>query len=361
MHIGHLVALALVYPALALAAEGPNETPAHCAKGTWQLEGAPTGSEADASFSPAWIRELTQVADCMKRPELANTCVTVQGRYDDMAFDGAVSQALGGEIPAQILRARGRALRVLSWLYDAGVDPQRIQERPPPSRPSFRGVYVALLPKCLPVPAEPVVVTPLPPDPAQIRVVVEQALDARGAPTGGGPTEVHLTVPPPVDVAGPWWIGVSSAGVGLFADGVDDVFAAEARLGVGWSGQHTYARFDTGLAFGTDTAQDTGLATGLGAGWRALEWLEVGARVGHRISGADFLDPYADQVFYGAVESTQCLDLDDAGLQACLEEILGGGQLSRRAVEVRDTLYFVPEEDHAVLVFGMLLSLRQGL
>ena len=93
------------------------------------------------------------------------------------------------------------------------------------------------------------------------------------------------------------------------------------------------------------------------------EWPELDRELWRHAcsTGADFLDPYADQVFYGAVESTQCLDLDDAGLQGCLEEILGGGKLSRRAVEVRDTLYFVPEEDHAVLVFGMLLSLRQGL
>ncbi len=240
MHIGHWVALVFVCPAAAFGADAASETPTACTKGEWRLEGAPTESGADASFSAEWTRDLEQVAACMRRPELAKTCVTVQGRYDDMPFDGVVSQALGGETAAQILRARGRALRVLSWLYDAGVDPQRIQERPPPSNPSFRGVYVALLPRCLPEPAEPIVVAPLPPEPGQIRVVVDEALQQRDAESrAAAPPAVRVEVPAPVDPAGPWWIGVGSAGVGLFADGVDDVFAGEVRLGLGWSGQHT--------------------------------------------------------------------------------------------------------------------------
>ena len=88
MRIGHWVAVALVLPSLAHGAEEASDAPAACTKGEWRLEGAPTESGADASFSAAWTRDLEQVAACMRRPELAKTCVTVQGRYDDMPFDG---------------------------------------------------------------------------------------------------------------------------------------------------------------------------------------------------------------------------------------------------------------------------------
>jgi hypothetical protein len=100
MHIGHWVALVFVCPAAAFGADAASETPTACTKGEWRLEGAPTESGADASFSAEWTRDLEQVAACMRRPELAKTCVTVQGRYDDMPFDGVVSQALGGETAA---------------------------------------------------------------------------------------------------------------------------------------------------------------------------------------------------------------------------------------------------------------------
>ncbi len=355
-----LLAWAAGVVSTATAAEDPirERRPDACGDAAWQLANAPAGSKVDASFSEAWEADLQRIVACLERPAKARACVAVQGRYDATPFEGSVSKALGGETPAQLLRARGRALRVLSRLHDLGVAPNRLLERPPPTGPSFRGVHLELLADCLPAPPEPVVIAPLAPDAGQIRVVVDEAMAERGV---GSPTVVKVAMPSAADAPGPWWFSAGGAAVGLLADGVDTGFVGEARVGFGWTGPQTYGRIDTGLAIGSPVGQSRGLASGLGAGLHLLEWLELGVRVGHRISGEDFTAPWTDQLWYGAVESSQCFDLNETGLLFCLEEFVGGGQWSQRAVEVQDTVYFVPEEDRGAFVLGGLITMRQGL
>lgn len=353
-----VVALALPGVAFAAGPVLPDGAPEACKGGAWQLKGAPQDSEEDASFNADWVRDLDEVATCLKDERLARTCVMVQGRYDEAPFVGPVGKALGGQTAAQTLRARGRALRVLSWLYDAGVPPARIRERPPPSQPSWRGVLVELLVGCVPPKPEPVIIAAQP-DMEQVRAVVREALAEQ--PAGEKTQLIHVELPPPPpDTPGPWWLSAGVGVGGLFADGADNVATGLTRIGAGWTGQHTYAQLHGGLTFGSETGQSRGWETGLGLGWHALHWLDVGARAGHRVSGADFTEPWADQAWFGGVESAQCQTMV-AGLDLCVEELVGGGWWTQRAVEVGDTFFFVPEEERGALVLGFAVAMRQGL
>ncbi len=281
----------------------------------------------------------------------------MQGRFDEMRFEGAVGDALGSQTAAQGLRAQGRALRVVSWLHDAGVAPNRIRELPPPSTPSWRGVQVSLLPDCVPAP-EPVAATP---DAEQVRVAVREALEKEPElAEGRAPHTIQVTLPPPEpDEPGPWWLSAGGGVGGMFADGTDDVAAGITRLGVGRTDVHTYVYLQTGLTFGSATGQSRGLESTLGLGWHR-NWLYVGARAGHRISSSEYSDPWSDQAWFGGLEGAQCLAIAE-GLLACAEEMVGGGQWTQRAVELGDTFYFVPEEERAALLLGFTLALRQGL
>jgi hypothetical protein len=347
-----LVSLAAA-PAFAEAL--PEGTPASCGNGTWRFEDAPQASVEDASFNPAWTADLQVVVACLKDPHLARACVSVQGRFDDTRFEGPVGEAMGGQIAAQSLRARGRALRLVSWFHEAGVAPDRIRETPVPSEPSWRGAFVSLLPDCLPPAQAPQVAGP--PDAEQVRVVVRETLAEQSATPGPVP-EVHVEMAAPKDPPGPFWLAAGTGFGGLVAADADDAAVGLTRVGLGWTGAHTYARLDGGLTYGSGEHQSRGWETTLGGGWHALSWLDVGARAGHRVSGPAFTDPWSDQAFFGGAESTQCLKWV-RGLSACAEEFLGGGLLTRRAVTLRDTLYYVPQASHGALLLGLNLALRQ--
>jgi hypothetical protein len=269
----------------------------------------------------------------------------LKGRWAERS----VGRALGGQAAAQSLRARGRAVRVQSWLNGHGIAPDRIRDQPPPSEPSWRGVSLSIQPGCLPAP-------PIPPDPQKVRLIVHQTL----ADNPPAPQVIRVELPEPVETPGPWWLGAGTGVSGLLADGAEDTVSALARLSVGWTGQHTYAHVDGGLTLGSERGQARGWESTLGGGWHPLPWLLVGGRAGHRISGLDFTAPWADQAWFVGVESGQCLGLT-AGLDLCIEEFVGAGPWAQRAVDVHDTLYFVPEQTRTALHLGLTIAMRQGL
>ncbi len=343
--------------------ELPEGTSAKCGSGSWKLEAAPERSKDDAGFNSAWQAELDNIVACLRDEQMERACVLVQGQYDATPFEGAADRAVGGQSSAQSLRATGRAQRVRSWLYDAGVAPRRIQEVPPPAEPSWRGVLVELQLDCLP-PSDPVVVV-AETDPERVRAVVvekmkeeqdkrteEQEKENAEAPA---PREIE-----PEDPPGPWWVGVGTGFGGLSAKGADDVVNWVALVGVGRTGEHSYMKLGTGVSIGSQKGQARGLETSIGLGWHALDWLLVGVRAGHRISAAGVSEPWADQVWFGGVEGAQCLPLTSS-LDACVEEFMGGGRWSQRAVIVQDRLFFVPTEDHQAFLFGLGIGVRERL
>lgn len=331
----------------------PDDAPGVCGDGVWKFEGAPVSSDDDASFNEFWAEDLELVAECMRHPEMGRTCAVVQGHFDDTAFTGPVDEALGSQTAAQTLRADGRALRVLSWLSDAGVPAERLRERPPPKDATWRGASVELLLNCIPL-GEPVVVKSQP-DMEQLRTVVREAL----AEDEGGGTRIRVVMPTD-EAPGPWWITAGLGFGGLFADGANNVAGGISRFGVGWTGSRSYVHLGGGPTFGDEPGQTAGWETSLGLGWHARRWLDVGARLAHRISGAGFTDPWADQALLAGAESAQCWGIV-RGLDLCVEEFIGGGVWAQRAVEVQDSLYFVPSEERAAFVLGVTVAMRQGL
>ena len=343
--------------------ELPEGTPAACGSGSWRLEGAPERSEDDAGFNDAWEAELENIVACLGDEQMQRACVLVQGQYDATPFEGAADRAVGGQSSAQTLRATGRAQRVRAWLYNAGVAPRRIQEVPPPAEASWRGVLVELQLDCLP-PSEPVVVV-AETDPERVReVVVEKMKEEEEKRTEEREKEKAEAPEPreidPKDTPGPWWVGVGTGLGALSAEGADDVVNWVAGVGVGRTGEHTYMKLGTAFSIGSREGQARGLETSIGLGWHALDWLLVGARVGHRISAAGVSEPWADQVWFGGVEGAQCLALTST-LEGCVEEFMGGGRWSQRALVVQDRLFFVPTENHQAFLFGLGIGVRERL
>ncbi len=348
-----MATLCLGLTTVALASPSPG--PESCEPEAWRLEGAEQSSGGEASFKQDWVPALEQIAGCLGEEQMKRSCVAVQGRFDATPFDGPVGQAVGGQLAAQNLRARGRALRVLSWFYEAGIAPMRIRERPPPSKPSFRGVFVSLMHECLPAEQPPQIIV------QERRAPPGELGEVFGAGRPPPPPQViRVEIPRREDDAGPWFLAVGAGVGGLFADGVEDVARLLTRVGAGWAGELSYAHLDGGLTLGSEEGQARGWETSFGTGWYGRPWLQLGVRLGHRISGADFTAPWADQAWFAGLEAVHCLDLTSS-LEFCAEEFLGGGQWDQRAVEVDRTLYFVPQEERLALLLGLTLSVRQGL
>ena len=323
------------------------ELPAACGAGVWTLKGAALASEGGrrADFSSAWEPALEGVVACAARPEVADSCVEVQGRFDAQPFPDEVVRVYGSPKAAQSARAHGRAANVVAWLHGKGVPAARIVEVPPPQEASFRGAQIRLRRGCHaastePAPARPAsdldravqaaVAEAVPPavdgatrqaearlaqaaascGAATVEEAVERVVERRLA-TQTGPS-------PPEDTDG------LSLLLGFAGDGLvltpDNALSGGLRAGLVWRGGPIYARVALDAAAGTTLAQRRSLEVAGSIGWAPLAWLELGPELGWRRSGENSDDPWAERGWFVGLYSAQCTGTFGPGFRLCAEE-----------------------------------------
>jgi len=328
-------------PAQAHEEGAPEEAPAQCKPGWWKLTGAALQSTGgrDATFAAHWERAIAGIGKCAHLPEMRSTCLVVQGHYDPEVFPEAVAARYGSPEAAQAARAQARAARVKARLLEEGIADSRLLEQAPPPEPSFRGAMVWLSPECA---------VGAPPDGA----------DAVGTASGHGSDRAEAKSRRGDEAL---WVAAGFEGLALMVEG-DDPLRARLRLGVGWLKDQLYLRFGAAPSFSPTRSQRWGLELELGAGWVPRRWLHVGAFGGYRISSDSPSQPWAEQAWSVGIESAQCLELSEGGLQLCATEAVApAGNLLSRTIEVDNQLIFGPEHEQSVLQLSLGIVLRQEL
>ncbi len=141
------------FPSIALAqapTSVPSSTAEGCSAARFRLEGADFATDAElAVFKESWVPVLEFVAACLSRPEHLGSCVQVQGQWDEVQFNKRVTDILGSQESAQSVRAQSRSRRVASSLHELGVKPEQVREMPPPTKATWRGAEVMIVPNCV--------------------------------------------------------------------------------------------------------------------------------------------------------------------------------------------------------------------
>jgi|GEM_PF-3236157 len=271
--------------------------------GELRLDGAADAAgDPEVTFVDAWRPALDELRACLDAS--ADTCLEVQGQFDDRSFPSAIERSLGSAEAAQIQRAGARAQAVITELVERGVPYGRLRERPPARLASYRGVLVRVVPGCIPSTAassEPsMVVNALP---AWLQTPEATAAALRGAELASPPEEV---VPPQ---RGPW----SIEGAAAFAfqlSGETDAFSFSPRLGVGFSEGGAYVRAFLGVGTADELEQRAYLEWGASVGGELAPWCTVGATFTHRIGTFRVGQPWYEQSFFlGLTSEQRVLDL----------------------------------------------------
>lgn len=350
----------------AAAAQPAAALPSTCGEGVWRLTHR-GGAEDDATFSEEWVPPLRQVVGCAGLVEMRNACVLVQGHYDEEPFMPLIVRVFGSLQAAQMVRAGGRAARVVAWLYGERVAGDQLRRIPAPPRPTFRGVEVVVVPNCMPGPA-----------------VVGRAEGAAGLVGRSGNfgwrttadgrllAEAPAVAPAVASEAGVFPFGRPWIGIAVGADGLDlspdDVFAGAVGLELGWLWDPAYARVAGGLTVGSSLGQSRGVEATLGVGWAPLSWLQIGPVAGYRATSSAFFSPLIESAWWVGLEAAQCTEPFSAALSVCLNASFApfGGR-SRRAVEGEDGRLFYLSPDHSAertedtMRFALGLSLRHQI
>lgn len=333
-----------------LASEVPDDALSEtCHPGRWVLDGAATlpGDDA-ATFSPAWVPALDQVAECMRLDSSRGACIQVQGRYDERTFSDEVVAAFGSVRATQVARARGRAGRAISELYGRGVPPSRMRELPPPDKPTYRGVELVLIPACVAESSEVVVVLPA------------TAGEARSKQGEFGSAGELVSPAAESDAPSMFWVEAGADMSMLVAP--DRVFAPIVRLGVGWHIPWVYARLNTGFGVATAAEQRTSFEISGAAGAVPLEWLEVGLIGGHRTGSSSPVEPWLEQVWFLGIEANECVfELSDS-LTLCLSQsVVPIGARLRRAEVTDGNIERIQPTRQAAVRFDLAATLRADL
>lgn len=293
-----------------------------CGEGRFQLKGADAGG-TESNFPPEWNEPLARILACAQRPELEDTCIVVQGRFDALPFrEGAAPvNAASGVAGAQSDRADRRARLVMSHLLGMGARPGRLQSVPAPIEPTFRGVEITLSPGCAkPADYEPAP-EPLPepaPEAAAEPAAVSTALtetepEARPQPEAEPAPEPH--------VERPVWV----EGEALFSATLtdpEDLFGSALRVGGGFQHGGAYARVGFGLAV---TSNDTARGA-----WEVLfalggvfdDWLQLGAVVVYGEGSDAMFAGWIERGWSAGIESRQCVAELARSWHLCLREAL---------------------------------------
>lgn len=304
----------------------PERDDFECSQGSWDFEGAEAAAGPSATYNDDWTPRLAEVAQCLLRPEFRSACLTIQGQFDTTHFPDSVVSGFGSELATQQTRARGRAGLVESKLHELEVASERLRQLPPPTRPSFRGVKVALLLDCIAVPAEPVAA---PNEPPHQKEEVS--------------TDSQEVMPPEPDLPGPFWLQVGLSGRLRF-DEPDDIVSGLLSVGAGWKSEHWYGYGTWGLHLGSTNVQRVGQAFSLGGGYSFLHWLSAGLYAGYERSSADLFDAWLDQALLLGIDSHQCLSFGER-FEACAREgLVPLGYRIDRGMTVGESTFQVPEE-----------------
>lgn len=342
--VGGLAALACVLPRLARA---QNSTTC----GDYQLKGASQAAgDPEVTFVEAWRPQLAEVAACLARPDAAQSCVEVQGQFDDQSFPPAVERALGGQRAAQLDRAKGRSDAVATELDTIGVPYERIRRRPPPAVASFRGVRLRVLPTCVAAAQNATL-----PDWLASPEAAARALDgARAKPVG--------VAPPPARDPAPKVGRYSADGAASFSALIttrDDAFAFGLHAGLGVGVKRFYARIHIGAGTADRLEQRAFFEWGAAAGGLVKPWLRVGGALKHRIGTYRLGDPWYEQAWTFGVESEQRIASVGAVSFWIGEAVLPAGFRVQRGtvdngepVDSPDTLHYAMRFDAQLIVRG---------
>ena len=268
-----------------------------------RLDGAADAAgDPEVTFVEAWRPLLEGLRACLDAS--ADTCLEVQGQFDDRSFPLAIERSLGSAEAAQIQRAGARAQAVITELVDRGVPYSRLRERPPARLASYRGVLVRLVPGCIAssfVQTEPtMVVSALP---AWLQTPEATAAALREAERADEP---DAPAPPR---RGPWSIE-GAASFAFQLSGETDAFSFSPRLGVGFSADSAYVRAFLGVGTSDELEQRTYLEWGASVGGELAPWCTLGATFTHRIGTFRVGQPWYEQSFLLGVTSEQrVLDL----------------------------------------------------
>lgn len=333
---------------------------AECSTRELHLDGASAQYGADEThFREEWRPELETARACLERDEHARSCIEIQGQYDELTFDVSVARALGSERAAQLHRARARGEAVLSELHALGVGAERLRERPPPTGPTYRGVSITLVARCLPEPVSAEL-----PSWASSPEAIASELEQRGLlqesvpppqPSPPQPSPPHPTPPPETPTDALWLAAALDLGV-MLGEPTPFVLGGP-QVGAGWTGEHAYARGFVGLSLGYLPEQRMAVEYGLSGGYRALSWLDFGLLLGHRVASRALFEPWISQSWRVGLESSQRV-WESGEWSFWLTEVVTplGGRLDRavivqdRVFDINDQRYYAPRVDVLVSV-----------
>lgn len=290
---GALLATAVLWPAAVSAQEAAPSCD------TYELRGASqTADDPEVTFVEAWRPTLHEVATCLARPEAAQSCIEVQGQFDEQSFPPAVERALGGRRAAQLDRAKGRSDAVATELDAVGVPYERIRRRPPQAVASYRGVRLRVLPGCVATAHAAAL-----PEWLASPEAVAQALErTRARPVAIAPPPARDPAPP----LGPFSVD-GAARFGALITSADDAFAFSVNAGLGYQRKRFYARVNLGAGTADRLEQRAFFEWGASAGGLVRPWLRVGGALAHRVGTYRLRDPWYEQAWAFGVESEQRL------------------------------------------------------
>ncbi len=315
--------------------------------GERRLDGAADAAgHPEVTFVEAWRPVLEELRACVEASE--DTCLEVQGQFDDRSFPSAIERSLGSAEAAQLQRAGARAQAVISQLVELGVPYTRVREHPPSRLASFRGVLVRVMPGCIvgTARAEPtVMVSPLP---AWLQTPEATAAALREAE---GVNDVEAPSPH----RGPWSIE-GAASFAFQLSGETDAFSFSPRLGVGFSEGGAHVRAFLGVGTADELEQRAYLEWGASVGGELAPWCTLLATFTHRIGTFRVGQPWYEQSFFLGITSEQRV-LDLGVVSFWFHETISplGLRFRQGAVEYGAPLNIPDRTDYAARFEAMLV------
>jgi hypothetical protein len=325
-----------------------------CGQGRFRLEGADAGNTEASVFPPIWKERLKEIVQCASRPELIDTCLIIQGRFDALPFkEGTVTVANAGSIQsAQNDRADRRARMVGSHLLSMGIAQERIRIVPPPITPSYRGVEITLRPGCQVVDLQQKEAQELREDedlsPRSSDDTAKRPVRSLPRSKARKPHEVESET----EVA-PMPIGteIELLGSATLTD-PNTIVSGDLRLSVGYRRWGFYLRGGFGLLLSTPDAFLGAWEIAAAAGFEPLSWLTGGIIFAYREGSDAFFAEWLERGWSLGIESRQCFSVIPLPWQLCLQEaVLPLGRHEARGRVVGDRVLITEPSDSASIRF----------
>lgn len=350
-----LVLLLSASPALA------EEVDDVCAAGKWRFDGLNAAvKDEEAVFREAWLPLLQQVAQCAVRKEHDQSCFEVQGQWDETKFSKQAIDIFGSTEAVQASRADARSRRIAKALQDLGVPAEQIKQTHPPTEPTFRGVELTLVPKCLTTQAkiqemvQQAVETSVSSEVEEKTAAVvsrvsamEEKLDAP-APASTPKRRHHLYAGAALGVTSTLFQPNSGVGGALY-------------LSVGYATQPVHVRLALDLGVGSQATQRTHIGVLGSAHWIFADWMQVGLGAGWRVTSYSPSVPWYEQHFSVGIDAQHCFyRFADSG-ELCVSEFLApvGARMRRAEYDSTQTLVRINDSTEWLLRFDVAITVRK--